>query len=133
MPFPKAKLAYALLTSAIIASTDLLLTAVPVNAQEMLTLHNTMRQRHCAPAMTWSASLATAAKQWADQCRFQHATGTGQGEITATPPGTPCGGTSLCYDDDTEVLLQAKPLANGRFWGWSADCAEGMTTRAACG
>lgn len=50
--------------------------------------------------------------------------GGGQAEIVATPPGTPCGGDTFCYEADTEVLLQVVPQSGNRFLGWSNACAE---------
>ena len=35
----------------------------------MLSAHNTYRSKHCVPALTWSAQLATAAQTWANGCK----------------------------------------------------------------
>ena len=37
--------------------------------QAMLSAHNTYRSKHCVPALTWSAQLATAAQTWANGCK----------------------------------------------------------------
>jgi pathogenesis-related protein 1 len=42
------------------------------SAQEILTLQNAKRSRHCAPPLTWSSSLAAAAQTWANGCSLSH-------------------------------------------------------------
>jgi uncharacterized protein YkwD len=47
--------------------------------------HNTVRQRHCAPPLAWSAELAAFAQDWANQlrdrsCAFEHRAGNRYGE-----------------------------------------------------
>ena len=40
--------------------------------QETLNRHNTLRARHCVPAVTWSNRLAGIAQDWANRCQFEH-------------------------------------------------------------
>lgn len=37
--------------------------------------HNTVRARHNAKALVWSDTLANAAQNWANRCKFQHSGG----------------------------------------------------------
>src|SRR5262249_39105847 len=41
-------------------------------AQAVLDGHNANRAKHCVPALTWSASLAAGALEWAKTCQFKH-------------------------------------------------------------
>lgn len=64
----------------------------------MLETHNTHRDRHCVPRLTWSDELARGAQEWANACtpdpddpkKFAHSKGTGLGENLAW--GTPLTG-----------------------------------------
>lgn len=40
-----------------------------------LSAHNTVRAQHGASPLTWSDSLAAAAKTWTEKCVFQHSGG----------------------------------------------------------
>ena len=51
--------------------------------QALLGAHNARRDRHCVPAMTWSADIAAAARQWAEGCSMSHSQGSGYGENLA--------------------------------------------------
>lgn len=60
-------------------------------AQEMLTLQNAKRSRHCAPPLTWSSTLAAAAQTWANGCSFDHSSNASrpnQGENLAWGSGS---------------------------------------------
>ena len=60
-------------------------------AQEILTLQNAKRSRHCAPALTWSNTLAAAAQAWASGCSIKHSdpgTRPNQGENLAWGSGS---------------------------------------------
>ncbi|CAN5338837.1 hypothetical protein BH09MYX1_BH09MYX1_14660 [soil metagenome] len=53
-------------------------TAAPTNA--ILAEHNRLRERHCAPPLTWSPRLEKSAKAWADHlrasgCNLEHSAG----------------------------------------------------------
>ncbi len=39
---------------------------------EFLNAHNAHRDKHCAPMLSWSAKLATAAQSYANSCKFVH-------------------------------------------------------------
>ena len=54
----------------------------------LLAAHNELRERHCAPPMTWSDALAATAQKWADTlrkkgCLFGHDNDTSYGENLA--------------------------------------------------
>jgi uncharacterized protein YkwD len=40
-----------------------------------LSAHNSVRAQHGAAALTWNNTLADAAQQWADGCKFVHSGG----------------------------------------------------------
>lgn len=63
--------------------------------QEMLDEHNLLRAKHCSPDMTWDAELAKAAQAWADNCKFEHAQGTGMGENLFVEAGQVSNGKSV--------------------------------------
>jgi pathogenesis-related protein 1 len=49
-------------------------------AKRYVDAHNLVRAKHCAPALTWSSTLATVAQKWADSlkaqgCKFGHSGG----------------------------------------------------------
>lgn len=47
-------------------------SGVPAEWSDMLAAHNDTRKRHCAPALEWSAQLASAAQDWANKCTNAH-------------------------------------------------------------
>jgi uncharacterized protein YkwD len=53
-------------------ATASLLFAAAGSAQEILTLQNANRSRHCAPPLTWSSTLAAGAQAWANGCSRTH-------------------------------------------------------------
>lgn len=58
------------------------------DAQAILNAHNAYRAKHCVGLLTWSASLATQAQNWANQCTkngnlFAHSGFNGYGENLA--------------------------------------------------
>ncbi|KAG9049614.1 hypothetical protein FS837_009704 [Tulasnella sp. UAMH 9824] len=55
-----------------------------------LSLHNSIRSKHAAPALQWSNDLAAAAKSLADTCVFEHSGGPYGENIAA--------GTGSAYD-----------------------------------
>ncbi|MFG1790226.1 CAP family protein [Nocardia sp. NPDC049149] len=65
--------------------------AVPAHADSLsqaeidrvLELHNTVRAKHHAPALTWNAEAASFAKKWADRCEFGHSPDRKYGENIA--------------------------------------------------
>ncbi|HRD78289.1 MAG TPA: CAP domain-containing protein [Hyphomicrobiaceae bacterium] len=88
---PKARTLSLLAASAVGGITSLAISTAPAAAQEMLTLHNTRRAQHCAPAMRWSAALAASAQTWANRCQFVHSSSAerpGQGENLAWGTGS---------------------------------------------
>lgn len=64
-------------------------SVVPAEWADMLNVHNSKRQMHCAPKLTWSNKLAEEAQKWAEGCTNQHSSA-GQGENLAffTPTAT---------------------------------------------
>lgn len=42
---------------------------------QFLSLHNSIRAKHSAAALTWNATLANAAEKWSSKCVFQHSGG----------------------------------------------------------
>jgi len=42
---------------------------------QYLSAHNSVRLQHGASPLTWSSTLASAAQQWVDGCKFQHSGG----------------------------------------------------------
>lgn len=46
--------------------------SAPPRLQELLDAHNSYRAKHGAPNLSWSASLAQGAQDWADRCEFRH-------------------------------------------------------------
>jgi hypothetical protein len=60
------------LTAALAVLSPLTVISSPAWAQEMLTLQNAKRSRHCAPPFTWSTKLAAAAQSWANGCSLSH-------------------------------------------------------------
>ena len=55
----------------------------PQQAQEILSLHNQVRQQHQAQPLQWDPQLAQFAQQWADQCVFEHSSSPDMGENLA--------------------------------------------------
>ncbi|MEQ1929872.1 MAG: PAN domain-containing protein [Parvularculaceae bacterium] len=47
-------------------------SGVPPEWADMLAAHNDTRKSHCAPALSWSAQLASAAQEWANKCTNVH-------------------------------------------------------------
>ncbi|EIW77340.1 PR-1-like protein, partial [Coniophora puteana RWD-64-598 SS2] len=47
----------------------------PADQQTYLKVHNAERAKHGAKALTWNATLATKAQQWANKCHFEHSGG----------------------------------------------------------
>lgn len=41
-------------------------------ADQLLSYHNWFRNQHSADALTWNASMAATAEQWASNCAFKH-------------------------------------------------------------
>lgn len=50
-----------------------------------MSVHNSLRARHQAAPLSWSASLASDAQGWANGCVWGHAQGTNQGESECGP------------------------------------------------
>ena len=77
--------------------------------QDVLNLHNTLRARHGASPLSWDASLASAAQEWANRCVFQHSGG--GGENLAQYFSTPVQAVQVCRMAGllwlTSVLLHA--------------------------
>lgn len=48
------------------------------DSQAVLDAHNAVRAGYCAPALTWSPELASAAQEWANRCVFEHSNGGGE-------------------------------------------------------
>lgn len=46
---------------------------------EVLATHNTLRSKHCVPALKWSSQLAAGAQAWAASCTFAHSVGAWKG------------------------------------------------------
>jgi uncharacterized protein YkwD len=72
-------------------------------AQAFLDAHNRVRAKHCAPALTWSATLAGVAQKWADElaakgCAFGHSPGRKYGENLAA-------GTVGALDPESTVAM----------------------------
>ena len=64
----------------------------PSNGNEALSPSNVYRQWHHAPALSWDASLESAAQSWANylasNCLFQHGGNPGQGQSLAGTMGS---------------------------------------------
>ena len=63
----------------------------PADKNALLGAHNAFRDKHCAPAMTWSNNLASSAQQWANGCKmegnvFTHGS-SGENLFWSSPPG----------------------------------------------
>lgn len=43
--------------------------------KQTLDEHNVLRAKHCAPELTWNATLAAEAQAWAERCDFAHSSG----------------------------------------------------------
>ena len=108
-------------------------------AQAFLDAHNRVRAKHCAPALTWSATLAGVAQKWANElaakgCAFGHSPGRKYGENLAA--GTigaldPESTTAMWYD---EVKLYKFP--DGGFsmqTGHFTQVVWTTTTQVGCG
>ena len=50
---------------------------------QVLSKHNELRAKHCAPAMTWDEEVAKTAQAWSDTCVFEHDTNNPNGENMA--------------------------------------------------
>ncbi|GJN89763.1 hypothetical protein Rhopal_002752-T1 [Rhodotorula paludigena] len=74
--------------------------ADPVEASA-LAIHNQLRARHDAPALTWSTELASAAQTWANACVFEHGggAGLGAGENLAAGYGSVDAAVQAWYDE----------------------------------
>ncbi len=108
--------------------------------QSLLPAHNSYRAKHGAPAMTWSASLAADAQNWANQCVFQHApfeARNGAGENLALWSGTtrPASAAAQMWYDEIKDYNYARPGfsgATGHFtqviWNESRELGCGMKT-----
>lgn len=48
----------------------------PGDIDQYLSAHNTVREQHGAVDLTWDDTLASAAQNWANGCKFQHSGGT---------------------------------------------------------
>jgi uncharacterized protein YkwD len=55
-------------------------STLPADMAAVLQRHNSYRERHGVPALTWDAALAQRAQQWADHCQWAHS---GPGENLA--------------------------------------------------
>lgn len=60
-----------------------LLQAPDATMQAVLDLHNQLRAKHNVPALTWDASVAATAAQWASGCPRGHSGTNGVGENMA--------------------------------------------------
>lgn len=74
-PVSTAPAAQATSSAAAPATTNA--SALPAPMRQALDVHNRARAEHCAPPLTWSAEVASAAAAWADQlvaqgCAFEH-------------------------------------------------------------
>jgi hypothetical protein len=78
----KSMVIFTALSVGVLASAGAVLPAVAQNsmAQEILNAHNRYRAEVGVPPLAWSPTLASHAQQWANQGRFQHSSGTGEGE-----------------------------------------------------
>jgi pathogenesis-related protein 1 len=72
------------LIAAIVVSLSVLQTAFagpvfartsPSDISQYLSAHNTVRAQHGAVNLVWNNTLANAAQQWANGCKFQHSGG----------------------------------------------------------
>ncbi len=68
-------------------------TGVPSSMKGMLSAHNAVRARHCAPPLTWSADLARVAQRWVDKlvaadCAFDHSRGKYGENLAGATAGT---------------------------------------------
>ncbi|SJX61284.1 related to PRY1-strong similarity to the plant PR-1 class of pathogen related proteins [Sporisorium reilianum f. sp. reilianum] len=71
-------------------------------AQTMIDMHNADRAKHSAAALTWDTTLATAAAQWAANCKFAHTPNNPYGQNIAAGTGTSFGAKESCtlwYDE----------------------------------
>jgi glioma pathogenesis-related protein 2 len=86
--------------------------------QEILTLQNAKRSRHCAPALTWSSTLAAAAQSWANGCSKGHSapnTRPNQGENLAWGSGsfaTASSSVDRWYNEDSQYNFSAPGFSN---------------------
>ena len=93
-----------------------LLDSNSVWAQEMLTLHNAKRSRHCAPDLTWSSTLAAAAQSWANGCSLSHADLPDEGENLSWGSGSFSTASSTVdswYDEISQYNFSAPGYISG--------------------
>ncbi len=73
-------------------TTQAATTTGPAGSLQSMALaeHNTFRAEHGAVALTWNATLAAGAQEWADRCVFEHGEGAknGWGENLSAISGT---------------------------------------------
>jgi hypothetical protein len=56
--------------------------------QDFVNAHNEKRCLHGSPAVVWDADVAASARAWAGQCKFEHSSGSGNGENLAWMSGS---------------------------------------------
>ncbi|TKY84920.1 hypothetical protein EX895_006000 [Sporisorium graminicola] len=70
--------------------------------QTMLSMHNADRAKHSASALTWDATLASAAAKWAAGCKWQHTPNNPYGQNIAAGTASGFGAKDSCtmwYDE----------------------------------
>ena len=91
-------------------SPEVATLVTPEEQQQMLDLHNTLRAKYGAPPLTWDATLASCAQDWANQ----RAAGEQQAHRSPNRYGENVFGNWSCCDPAAFTSTPADPMG---FWG----------------
>lgn len=91
-------------------------TTAGSDIDQYLSAHNSVRSQHGASPLTWSNTLASAAQQWADGCKFQHSGGSlgpYGGKYCSLPHAVSCTKILIfCHLQRTWLLVQVVAMTS---------------------